>query len=352
MHPRQPELVGRNLWALSDASGSPTIQRLLAKAREGGGVIPYQWERPSTHRTEQKLGYVVPLERWGWMIGTGIYLDDVAAGTQKIKARASANITATLLGLAAVAVIATLAVFAGGLALNISEQRIADQQLKQLTQRLVSSQEEERARVSRELHDGLSQLLVSTKFRFELAQERLQEGRANPGKAAEAIDAGIAGLSEAISEIRRISHDLRPSLLDNLGLPAALEQLAEDFGHRTGIAVSAAIGPLPALTVGSATTSLFRVAQEALTNVERHAHETQVELTLDRDDDSLRLAIRDDGLGLAATGPLNKGIGLRNMRERVEHHGGSLKVEQGDDVGGTLLVARLPLAAVTEEEPA
>ncbi|HNJ77426.1 MAG TPA: histidine kinase, partial [Azospira sp.] len=153
-------------------------------------------------------------------------------------------------------------------------------------------------------------------------------------------------------EIRRISHDLRPSLLDNLGLPAALEQLAEDFGHRTGIAVSAAIGPLPALTVGSATTSLFRVAQEALTNVERHAHATQVELTLDRDDDSLRLAIRDDGLGLAATGPLNKGIGLRNMRERVEHHGGSLKVEQGDDVGGTLLVARLPLAAVTEEEPA
>ena len=348
VHPRQPDLIGTNLWEVRDPQGVAVIQRLFDTARSGDGFLRYIWNRPSTGKPADKLSYVVELKRWGWMYGTGIYLDDVAAGTQKIKAQASANITATLLGLAAVAVIATLAVFAGGLALNISEQRIADQQLKQLTQRLVSSQEEERARVSRELHDGLSQLLVSTKFRFELAQERLQSGR---GNAAEAIDAGIAGLSEAISEIRRISHDLRPSLLDNLGLPAALEQLAEDFGHRTGIAVSAAIGPLPALATGSATTSLFRVAQEALANVERHAHATQVELTLDCEDDNLRLSIRDDGLGLAATGPLNKGIGLRNMRERVEHHGGSLKVEQGDEVGGTLLMARLPLAAVREEEP-
>jgi len=352
VHPRQPDLVGTNLWEVRDPQGVAVIQRLFETAKSGDGFLRYIWNKPSTGKPADKLSYVVELKRWGWMYGTGIYLDDVAAGTQKIKAQASANITATLLGLAVVAVIATLAVFAGGLALNISEQRIADQQLKQLTQRLVSSQEEERARVSRELHDGLSQLLVSTKFRFELAQERLQPGHANAAKAAEAIDAGIAGLSEAIGEIRRISHDLRPSLLDNLGLPAALEQLAEDFGHRTGIAVSAAIGPLPALATGSATTSLFRVAQEALTNVERHAHARQVELTLDCEDDNLRLSIRDDGLGLAATGPLNKGIGLRNMRERVEHHGGSLKVEQGDEVGGTLLVARLPLAAVQDEEPA
>jgi len=349
VHPRQPDLIGTNLWDVRDPKGVAVIQELLATAQAGGGFLRYVWNKPSTGQPADKLSYVVELKRWGWMYGTGIYLDDVAAGTQRLKEQASANITATLLGLAAVAVVATLAVFAGGLALNISEQRIADQQLKQLTQRLVSSQEEERARVSRELHDGLSQLLVSTKFRFELAQERVQNGR---GDANEAIEAGLAGLSEAISEIRRISHDLRPSLLDNLGLPAALEQLADDFGHRTGIAIHAAIGPLPALAACSATTSLFRVAQEALTNVERHARASQVELTLDSDDETLRLSIRDDGLGMAATGPLNKGIGLRNMRERVEHHGGSLQVEQGNEVGGTLLIAQLPLAAVTERETA
>ncbi|MCK6405833.1 MAG: cache domain-containing protein [Rhodocyclaceae bacterium] len=346
VHPRQPDLVGTNLWKVRDPQGVAVIQRLLETAQQGGGFLRYVWNKPSTSQPADKLSYVVALDRWGWMYGTGIYLDDVAAVTGEIKERTAHNISATLLGLAAVAVVATLAVFAGGLALNISEQRIADQQLKLLTQRLVSSQEEERARVSRELHDGLSQLLVSTKFRFELAQERLQEGR---GNAAEAIESGIAGLAGAINEIRRISHDLRPSLLDNLGLPAALEQLAEDFGHRTGIAVRAAIGPLPPLAAGSATTSLFRVAQEALTNVERHAHAAQVELTLDQDGSDLRLAIRDDGLGMAATGPLNKGIGLRNMRERVEHHGGALRVEQGNEVGGTLLIATVPLHMAEEK---
>lgn len=346
VHPREPDLIGQNLWEVRDPQGVAVIQRLIGIARDGGGFLRYIWNKPSTGQPADKLSYVVNLERWGWMYGTGIYLDDVAAGTQKIKEQAAANITATMLGLAAVAVTAALAVFAGGMALNISEQRIADQQLKQLTQRLVSSQEEERARVSRELHDGLSQLLVSTKFRFELAQERLQNGR---GDASAAIDDGIAGLSEAISEIRRISHNLRPSLLDNLGLPAALEQLAEDFGRRTGIAVHTAIGPLPTLAAGSATTSLYRVAQEALTNIERHAHARYVELTLDSDSKRLRLSLRDDGIGLDASGPLRKGIGLRNMRERVEHHGGTLEVCQGNDVGGTLLVVQVPLAAAMEE---
>ncbi|HEX5803947.1 MAG TPA: cache domain-containing protein [Azospira sp.] len=341
VHPRQPALVGRNLLDLHDPNGVPVIQRLLAAAQAGGGFQRYVWEKPSTGQLVDKLGYVVELQRWGWMFGTGIYLDDVAAGVGKIREQASANIAATLLGLAAVAVIASLAVFAGGMALNISEHRLADQQLKQLAQRLVTSQEEERARVSRELHDGLSQLLVSTKYRFETAQERLLAGRDN---AAQAIEEGLAGLTGAIAEIRRISHDLRPSLLDNLGLPAALTQLAEDFGRRTGIAVDIGIGELPSLPSNRASTTLFRVAQEALTNVERHAAARHVSLRLDRDADTLQLSISDDGRGFAGARGGKPGIGLRNMRERVEHHGGSLRIAAGDD-GGTRLLASLPLAA-------
>jgi len=341
VHPRKPELVGRKLLDLHDPNGVPVIQRLLAAAQGGGGFERYVWEKPSTGLPADKLGYVVELKRWGWMFGTGIYLDDVAAGVGRLQAQASSNIAATLIGLAAVAVIATLAVFAGGVALNVSEHRLADQQLKQLAQRLVTSQEEERARVSRELHDGLSQLLVSTKYRFETAQERLLAGRNN---AAQAIDDGLAGLSEAIGEIRRISHDLRPSLLDNLGLPAALNQLADDFGRRTGIAVSATIAPLPPLPSNGANTTLFRVAQEALTNVERHAGARHVDLRLEQTDDALRLSIVDDGRGLPAPRDRGSGIGLRNMRERVEHHGGALEIAAGETTG-TRLRARIPLAA-------
>jgi len=347
VHPRKPELVGKNLLDLRDPNGVQVIRRLLETAQRGGGFQRYMWEKPSTGLPADKLGYVVELKRWGWMFGTGIYLDDVAAGVGKIQDKASANIATTLLGLAIVAVVATLAVFAGGMALNISEHRLADQQLKQLAARLVTSQEEERARVSRELHDGLSQLLVSTKYRFETAQERLQAGRDN---AAAAIEEGLNGLSGAIAEIRRISHDLRPSLLDNLGLPAALAQLAEDFGRRTGIAVDAGIAPLPALPANNASTTLFRVAQEALANVERHAGARHVGLHLDCDGDTLRLSITDDGCGLSATRRKRPGIGLRNMRERVEHHGGTLQLDD-DDGRGTRLVAALPLAEVLATSP-
>ena len=70
MHPRQPELVGKNLWTLSDPEGNFTIQNLTAKALTGGGVVRYLWEKPSSHKIVPKLGYVVPLERWGWMLGT------------------------------------------------------------------------------------------------------------------------------------------------------------------------------------------------------------------------------------------------------------------------------------------
>jgi two-component system NarL family sensor kinase len=132
-----------------------------------------------------------------------------------------------------VAVIAALAVFAGGLVLNISEQRQADRKLKALAHRVVSSQEEERARVSRELHDHICQLLVSIKYQFELVGHRL----AHPGEKPVTIDAEIAALSKAIAEVRRISHDLRPALLDDLGLPAALEHIGNELAVRSGLRV-------------------------------------------------------------------------------------------------------------------
>ena len=191
VHPREPQLVGTNLWDVRDPNGVPVIQRLLAAAPVRrrlpamSGTSPRPGNPPTSSATCRN-------PRWGWMFGTGIYLDDVAAGTQKIREQTAANITSIMLGLAVVAVVGIARRLAGGLALNVSEHRLADQQLKLLAQRLVSSQEEERARVSRELHDGLSQLLVSTKFRFELAQERLQSGC---GDASQAIDEGINGLS-------------------------------------------------------------------------------------------------------------------------------------------------------------
>jgi len=350
VHPRQPELVGKNLLNMQDPQGLPVIRTLLEVAQAGGGFQRYIWHKPSSGQATEKLAYVVELKRWDWMLGTGVYLDDVAASLHKLRADGAAHIADTLLGLAAVAVLAALAVFAGGMALNISEHRLADRRLKALAQRIVTLQEDERTRVARELHDGLSQLLVATKFHFELGHERALDGRAD---AAPEIEKGLNGLTGAIAEIRRISHDLRSSLLDNLGLPAAIEQLAGEFSLRTGIAVDSDIRRLEIPGGDALPTTLFRIAQEALSNIERHAGASQVFVGLRAEDGSVCLTVCDNGGGFTPNSidrPESDGIGLLNMRERIEHHGGSFSISSRP--GETELVARLPRRSAEHGEAA
>ena len=344
VHPRMPDLVGQNLWNMRDTNGTYVIRELIQRAKEGGGFQRYLWPKPSTGRIERKLGYSVELPRWGWMLGTGIYLDDVDAAAARLRGNLLASVRETLLGLATVAVVAALAVFAGGLALNISEQRQADRKLKALAHRVVTSQEEERARVSRDLHDHICQLLVSIKYQFELVGHRL----AHPGgKPVTAIDTEIAALSKAIGEVRRISHDLRPALLDDLGLPAALEHIAGELAQRSGLEVR--VFPrvheerLPELQA----VSLFRVAQEALRNAERHAQARRIDIRLEDADDKLELRITDDGCGFdvkTVESSKDRGIGLSNMRERVERNGGAFKLVSHP--GHTVLTASFPLAGL------
>lgn len=345
VHPRQSDLIGQNLWNMRDADGTYVIRELIARANEGGGFQHYLWPKPSTGRIERKLSYSVALPRWGWMLGTGIYIDDVDAAATRLRGNLTARTRETLLGLAAVAVVAALAVFAGGLALNISEQRQADRKLKALAHRVVSSQEEERTRVSRELHDHICQVLVSIKYQFELVGHRL----AHPGsEPVISLDNEITALSRAIGEVRRISHDLRPALLDDLGLPAALEHIADEVAQRTGMQVR--VTPhvneedLPELQA----VNLFRVAQEALRNVESHAQATHVDIRLDDSSDKLELSITDDGCGFDVNLvelSKDRGIGLTNMRERVERNGGTFALIS--QPGRTAVIASFPLTRAT-----
>lgn len=329
MHPRQPELVGRNLWNLRDAKGEPTIQRLIARAQAGGGLQRYNWAKPSSNKTAPKLGYVIPMADWGWMMGTGIYLDDVDAALAKIDAQQSRNIQSTMQWIAAVAILSALAVAVSGLALNISESRVADAKLRVLAQRVVESQEEERARLSRDLHDGISQWLVSIKLQIEAGIIRLAGDAGQQQAARASFDKTVTQLNDVLGEVRRISHDLRPAILDDLGLAAALDHLAQE-------ATEAGAVPVHFSSAGSTdglpdvvNTVLFRIAQEALTNIERHAGAEHIAISLERSGRAVVLAIRDDGTGFevarVASHP-RRGIGLRNMMERMEAIGGTLHI--------------------------
>ena len=340
MHPRQPELVGQPMWDMRDANGEPVIQRLIARAREGGGFVEYLWRKPSTGQVTPKLGYVVALPRWNWMFGTGLYLDDVQATMKQLDQQVTANIADTMWWIAGIALLGIVLIGGSGLALNVSEQRIADAKLRLLARQVVQSQEDERGHLARELHDGTSQTLVSAKLLIESAVDALERTHQ---VAPPALGKALQRLNDSLSEVRRISHRLRPALLDTLGLPAALERLGEEFGEEGAVTASVMVHGTPRELPEEVKTALFRVTQEALTNVRKHARAQQVRIALDFDADGVRLEVGDDGTGFdvdAMQLDPRRGIGLRNMRERVAAIGGRLRVRSGSS--GTSILADVP----------
>jgi two-component system, NarL family, sensor kinase len=348
MHPRQGQLVGTNLWSMQDPHGALTIQSLLKKARSGGGFVEYLWERPSTHKLESKLGYVVTFDRWGWMVGTGIYLDDVNAALQQTELQASSNIRHTLFLIGLVGALGMGFIGACGVAMNVTDHRSSDAQLKIMARQVVESQEAERGRLSRELHDGISQMLVSIKLLLESALALKPVKPDQNDASGPPIQNALAQTNRTLAEIRQISHDLRPAMLDDLGLGAALRQLALEFNEtgktpHTNITVNA--GSNDAHTVPDAVnTALFRVAQEALTNIARHAHASSVRVILACVPGQVVLTIIDDGVGFgygAVQSDPRRGIGLRNMRERVESLNGTFVIQS--QPGWTELKAVIPV---------
>jgi len=345
MHPRQPELVGRDLWDVRDAHGHMTIQELIARARAGGGFVDYLWRRPSTGQLAPKLGYVVALPRWGWMVGTGLYRDDIDAAIAQLDAQASSNIGATLLWIAAIACVGLALISISGVWLNLSELRVADAKLQLLARQVVRFQEDERAHLARELHDGATQTMVSAKLQVESAVDQLErEHRAAPP----ALGRALARLKESLDEVRRISHRLRPAMLDELGLPAALELLGREWDETHAHAMQVDILGTPFELPDEVKTALFRIAQEALANIAKHAQAREVAIALHFDADGVALRIADDGRGFEVeTVQLDpkRGIGLRNMRERVASIGGRFEVHAAPGAG-TVLDAVVPAQAL------
>lgn len=340
VHPIQPELVGQDLIDMQDYSGDYVIRNLLRIAAEGGGYHRYLWHNPKRDAVESKLGYVVEISDWGWMYGTGLYLDDISAELRQIRGEVNLNIRENFFNVSVIVLSMTLIIVLLGLAINLHESRLADTRLRSLAHRSIQFQVNERRRFSRELHDGINQLMVTVLYRIELAQRKLRQGEM---KGLEDITVGLELLNETIQEVRRISHDLRPSILDDLGLERGLSNLLEHFSERTSIRISKEVA-LPAERLPEdIEITLYRLIQEALTNVEKHADASSVSLKLDHQGGKVRLDLKDNGCGFDPHANRHMlGIGLRNMRERVELLGGEYQLDSG--VGeGTRIRLELPL---------
>jgi len=225
-----------------------------------------------------------------------------------------------------------------------SARERASQDLRRLQASVIEAREEERRRISRELHDELGQRLTALKMDVAgLAQ------RADATVRDERIAGMLAMLDETVAAVRRIASDLRPLMLDDLGLNAAIEWLARDTARRTGIAIDVRLGDTTPPVAGRTATALYRMVQEALTNVVRHARAQRVTIDLHRDGNHLLLAVVDDGVGLpAADAVRDDAYGLMGMRERAAMLGGTLALDSPAG-GGARLVVRLPIVLTTQD---
>lgn len=200
-------------------------------------------------------------------------------------------------------------------------------------------QEDERRRLARELHDGVGQNLTAIKHRLAAIASTLPD---NAQDTRGALDAAIALCGDTLEDTRQLSRLLRPAILDDLGLEPALRWLARSQGEASGLDISLDIGPLPALD-GDLQTLLFRVAQEALNNIARHAQARSVLIRVVARGGLLQLQVADDGRGFAPElAERGGGSGLGGMRERLRLYDGKLEVHSVPGEG-TRLRAVVPL---------
>ena len=218
--------------------------------------------------------------------------------------------------------------------------------LRELSARVLEAREEEKARIARELHDELGQLLTALKMDLSWMRERLPADlHARAGEMSGLLD-------QTVAAARRISADLRPLMLDDLGLADAARWLVEDFSQRSGIACSIEVSGGEALeaVTKSVSTAVYRAIQESLTNIARHAEARSAWATLAAQDDQLHFEMEDDGRGIAPQDLAKvRSLGLKGMHERISHLGGSLEIARAPR-GGTRLRVRVPLRGMAAGE--
>ncbi|MDQ2840715.1 MAG: PAS domain-containing protein [Acidobacteriota bacterium] len=215
------------------------------------------------------------------------------------------------------------------------------EELRRLTARLFSAQEEERRRVARDLHDGLGQDVAVLEMQVQEIEQSLPPEDCSVRAALSAVRQKTAELTE---QLRRVSHELHPPILRDLGLPVALRRLAQEFETRERMPTRIRTAALPAHLPDPVATALFRITQEALHNIAKHAGDTPVEIILAGLDGHLQLTVADQGSGFETHGPLSHGLGLVSMQERVRSLGGVVAIESAPGQG-TQITVKIPLAA-------
>jgi signal transduction histidine kinase len=232
---------------------------------------------------------------------------------------------------------------------SLTEQRLraSEESLRALATHLQSVREEERIHIAREIHDELGQALTGLKFELNtFARDFESDGAAARGEKQQTLNVAI---DRIINSVRRIASGLRPEVLDEIGLAAAFDWQAREFQRRTGIRCHVNIAAQFVDPDKDRSTALFRIFQELLTNVARHANATRVDVALSEGDTALALCVEDNGRGIKETEAQSpRSLGFLGLRERVLAFGGTIDVK-GDEGKGTRIGVSIPVTAQQPE---
>ena len=319
------EAIGSHIRLLYPSAALPQHINLAQKALDGEAVTNVQTRRRRKDGSEIDVEVTIsPIKRYdGSLVGTSAIYTDI---TERKRMEAE-------------------------LYRLMHEQRRAEAEvresrdrLRELSAALQTIREEEKTRIARELHDELGQALTALKM-----DAAAIAGELDP--ALQALHRRVEGMKQLIdgtvASVRRIAADLRPVMLDNLGLAPTLEWLTQEFALRTGVRVALNI-PQENLPVGGhAATAIFRIVQEALTNIARHAQASEAEVVVLYEDGKVVVRVRDNGKGMAAhDARKSRSFGLLGMRERAYVLGGDITIS-GAPNGGTLIEAMIPAFGTT-----
>jgi PAS domain S-box-containing protein len=215
------------------------------------------------------------------------------------------------------------------------------EQLRALAERLQSVREEDRKKVARDLHDQIGQILTSIKMDMTWVSRHLPESEVQVlARLAESIQL----INDGVKAVRTICSGLRPGVLDDLGLAAAIEWQASEFASRNGVPCTVSVPPIDLHLDGDRATATFRIFQECLTNVIRHAQATSVCVELCQEDENILLVVKDDGIGFSESGLSNSlgSLGLLGMKERAQFCGGDVHISSSPG-NGTTVTIRVPV---------
>ena len=234
-----------------------------------------------------------------------------------------------------------------GISRDISERKAAESelirsraQLRELTNYLQSVREEERARISRELHDELGQTLTALKMELGWLKERLP---AEPVLLRSRMDRLMQIVDHSVTDLQRIATDLRPMILDELGLMSAIQWLTQSFSERSSLTIELSVDRTDIPYSKDVSTAAFRIAQEALTNIIRHSKATSARIAARHVTGELQLDISDNGCGMDLTRSRRERLGLIGMAERAHMLGGSVEIDSAPG-RGTRICVHLPLS--------